>query len=183
MWKMTDEENETYSETPLSFEKRLTTYTDDVASNSTTLRGDGEEVETVITEGEGTLRLGIHHLTDEERVPLYNETDSNGTIISTGDEYAPFQCVAFLAAKRSGKVNLRKFFKVAFKKHSETVNQQESNGVTYSMPTLEGTYSKNMTLGVKVARREVDPSTAEGKTIIENWFSQADYIGPTTTTP
>lgn len=182
MWKMTDEEAETYSSTAISFEKRLTTYSDSVGSNSTLLYGDGELLETVVTEGEGTLRLGIHHITDEERKDIYNEVDENGAVISTGDEYAPFMCVALMAVKRSGKVNLRKYFKVAFSKHEESVNQQENSGVSYSMPTLQGTYSKNTALGWKSARREVDPSTAEGKTIIENWFSQADYIGPTTTT-
>lgn len=88
--------------------------------------------------------------------------------------------VALMAVKRNGRVNLRKYFKVAFKKHDETVTQQEENGINYSMPTLNGTYVKNTTLGMKVARREVDPTTTEGAEIIEKWFTQATYIGETT---
>lgn len=176
MWKMTDEETETYSETPLSFEKRLTTYSDTVETNSTQLYGDGELVETATSEGAGSLSLGIHHMTLDERVQIYNETDEDGTVISTGREIPPYMCVALIAAKRGNIVELRKWMKVVFQKHEESVTQQENNGVSYSMPTLSGTYSENTALGVKVARAEVDASTTEGKAFIENWFTTANYI-------
>lgn len=177
MWKMTDEEAETYSETAHSFEKRLTTYSDSTATNSTDLYGDGELVETAVAEGAGTLSVGIHHLTLDERVQLYNETDKNGAVISSGREVPSYMCVALIAAKRGTVVELRKWMKVVFSKHEESVTQQESSGVNYSMPTLNGTYSENTTLGIKAARAEVDSGTAEGKAFIENWFNTASFVG------
>lgn len=178
MWKMTDEENETYSASKISFEKRLTTYTDSVETNSTPLYGDGENIEDAVSEGPGSLTLGIHHLADDERIQIYNETAvSSGAVVSTGDEIPPYMCVAVEAEKRNGRLNLRKWFKVCFKKHEESVTQQESGGITYSMPTLNGTYSKNNRLGYKVVRVEVDPTTEEGQEFITNWYANAEFIG------
>lgn len=178
MWKMTDEENETYSTDVLDFTNRLTTYTDSVATNTTPLYGDGEDIEDAVSEGTGTLQLGIHHLADEERVELYGETaNSSGAIISTGDEIPPFFCVALAAEKRDGTLNLRKYFKTIFQKHEESVNQQESNGTSYSMPTLNGSYSKNKALGMKSVRVEVDPNTEEGAAFITKWYASATFIG------
>lgn len=178
MWKMTDEENETYEETPRTFGKRLTTFSDSVATNSTELYGDGELVETVTTEGVGTLGIGIHYLTIDERVDLYGEElKYEDTVVSTGDEIAPYQCVACIKSKHSGMVELVKYFKAIFTKHEENVTQQESGGINYSMITLNGTYSKNMALNMKSARAVVDSRTAEGKAFIEKWFATAAFIG------
>lgn len=181
MWKMTDEKAGTYaSSKTLDFTQRLTTYGDSVATNSTPLYGDGELVEVATSEGMGTLTLGLHHITDDERVPLYGEKNVGGTIVNTGDEIAPYFCVALMAVKRSGMVNLRKYFKVIFQKHEENVTQIENNGVQYSMVTLTGSYSKNTAIGMKSARREVNPTTPEGAAFIERWFTEADFIGDST---
>lgn len=178
MWKMTDEENESYSSTMLSFFDRLTTYTDNVESNSTPLYGDGKHIEDAISEGDGNLQLGVHHIADDERVDLYNETaNSSGAVISTGEENPPYFCVALMAEKKNGMVNLRKYMKTAFEKHEESVTQQESGGVSYSMPTLNGKYSQNTRLGIKSVRIEVDPRTQEGQEFIENWYASAEFIG------
>ena len=58
IYPMIDEENEVYSDTPLTFVKRLTSYNDSVASNNTELYGDGELVESEVEEGAGTIALG-----------------------------------------------------------------------------------------------------------------------------
>jgi len=178
MWKMTNEETGTYSSTvTLDFEKRMTKYTDSVQTNSTPLYGDGELVEVAVSEGQGALSIGVHHVTDGERVDLYGESNVDGVTVNTGDGVPPYFCVANMAKKRNGMVNLRKWFKVSFAPHEETVTQIEDNGIQYSMPTLNGTYSKNIPLGMKSARVEVDPSIPEGAAMIEKWFSIADYIG------
>ena len=75
---------------------------------------------------------------------------------------------------------IRKYFKTIYQKHEETVTQLSDSGVSYSMPTLQGTYSTNTKLGekgMKVARLEVDPSTEEGAAIYTRWFTDATYIG------
>lgn len=178
MWKMTNEEEETYSPIPLDFTKRLTTYSDNVTTNSTPLYGDGEDIEDAISEGPGSLQVGIHHLEDLERVDVYNETaNTDNAVISTGEEIPPYFCVALAAEKRNGMLNLRKFFKVTFAKHEESVNQQESGGISYSMTTLNGTYSKNTRLGIKSVRVEVDPSSPSGQSFIRNWYNNPEFVG------
>ena len=179
MWKMTDEVNETYAASPtLDFANRLTTYTDSTTTNSTPLYGDGEHLEDAVAIGEGSLSIGVHHVADEERVDMYGEgTNSSGAAISTGKEIPPYFCVALAAEKRNGMLNLRKYFKTMFQPHEENVTQQESGGITYSMPTLNGTYSKNSRLGMRAVRVEVDPNTADGYEFIQNWYANAEYIG------
>lgn len=180
MWKMLSEDTGAYdSSVTLDFEKRMTTYTDSVQTNSTPLYGDGELIETATSEGAGNLSIGVHHVEDAERVDLYGENNVGGTTVNTGDSVAPYYCVALMAKKRNGMVNLRKWFKVIFSPHEETVNQIEDNGIQYSMVTLSGTYSKNIPLGMKSARVEVDPSTTAGAQFIENWFTIPDFIGDT----
>lgn len=181
MWKMISEEYEAYSPTPVSFADRLTTYTDGVENNITPLYGDGKHIEDAYSEGNGTLSLGLHHIADDERAQLYGErVTSDGAVISTGEETPPYFCVALMAVKQNGRVNLRKYFKVMFSKHEESVSQQESGGVNYSMPTLSGTYSQNVRLGMKSVRIEVDPNTADGAAFIENWYSNPNFIGDNT---
>lgn len=179
MWKMVNEETETYSATPtLDYTNRLTTYNDNTDTTSTPLYGDGEHIEDAVSIGEGNLSIGVHHVADEERVDLYGEeTNSDGAAISTGREIPPYFCVALAAEKRSGMLNLRKYFKTVFQPHEESVTQQENGGINYSMPTLNGTYSKNSRLGMRAIRVEVDPNTADGQAFIQNWYANADYIG------
>ena len=181
MWKMTDEENETYdTDVTLDFTGRLTSFKNSVDSNSTPLYGDGKSVETAISEGDETVEFGIHHLVDDERAPLYGETrNSTGAVISSGEEVPPYFCVAAAAEKRNGMLNLRKWFKTTFRKHEESVNQQESGGINYSMATLSGTCSQNTRLGIKSVRIEVDPNTQDGADFITNWYANAEYIGGT----
>lgn len=180
MWKYNEKTGE-YSNTPtLDFSDRMTTYTDSVTTNSTPLYGDGKHIEDATSEGPGSLSYGLHHITDAERIDLYGETKEGNTAVSTGSDIAPYFCVAHAAEKRNGMVNLRKYFKTIFQKHEESVTQQSDSGVTYSMPTLQGTYSTNTQLGakgMKAARLEVDPSTPEGAVIYNKWFTDATYIG------
>lgn len=178
LWKMTNEQTGTYSSTvTIDLEDRLTTYTDNVSVNSTPLYGDGKMQDNAVAEGAGTLQLGVHHIADSERIDLYGEENVNGTSVSTGHNVAPYFCVALMAEKRNGNVNLRKFFKTQFAPHEETVTQQQDNGITYSMPTLQGTYFENTVTGRKAARVEADPKTAQGQALIANWFSIPEYIG------
>ena len=67
MWKMTNEDTGVYSSTvTLDFEKRMTTYTDSEQTNSTPLYGDGELAEVAVSEGQGTLSIGVHHHEENE---------------------------------------------------------------------------------------------------------------------
>ena len=183
MWKYNEKTGEYSDEPTLDFSDRMTTYTDDVTTNITPLYGDGKHIEDAASEGPGSLSFGLHHITDAERIDLYGEEKVGKAAVSSGKDIAPYFCTAFAAEKRNGMMNLRKYFKTIYQKHEETVTQLSDSGVSYSMPTLKGTYSTNTKLGAKgrkVARLEVDPSTEEGQAIIAAWFTDPTYIGENT---
>ena len=178
MWEMTDEDDSEYGEA-ISFIKRVMAYTDSIETNSTDLNGDGEVVDIAIGTGKGTLKLDIHGLTSEERGVIYGEKIENGTNFTTGDEIVPNMCVAVMVAKNGKEVNLRKWFRVKFTPHEEKTSQIEKSNVTFSTITLNGTYTKDEKYGYRCVRLAVDTTTEEGKEIIEKWFTDATYTGPT----
>ena len=180
IFAMTDEEQETYSTTPLDLSDRARSFTDSPTTNSTELWGDGELQEIAYSGGTGTLTLALNFLTDTDRQTIFGETVKNGSNIVTGDEVPPTVCVAFKTeCTKDGKiVNLYKYFAVTFPPNEETVAQIEGNSVNYSTIQIQGNYRKNHTLGmVKAFKRHVDTSTDEGKALVENWFKTAAFIG------
>lgn len=173
---MIDEESETYGE-DIEFTKRLMTYDDSTATNNTPLYGDGEMTDNAVDEGEGTLALGIHGLTDEEFSKIYGTEVRNGSVVETGNEVPPYCCVALMARKGKNTVVLRKWPKVRFAKHTESVQQKQGN-TTYSTPTITGTFVKCERLDAKRVRRTVEDTTsAASQTLIQQWFSETDFIG------
>lgn len=177
MWQMTDEENETYGEAH-AYTGRLMSYRDSITSNSTKLYGDGELADVAQRVTEGTLEIGVHELSDEERTDVYGETVVNGATVTSVSDNAPYQCVAIMLERKDGTVNLKKWFKTTFAPHEENVTQLENNGVTYATPTLKGTYIPNKDGRFRAVLSGLD--TTKDEAIIEKWFTQADYIGEET---
>ena len=175
IYPMIDEENEVYSDTPLTFVKRLTSYNDSVASNNSELYGDGELVESEVEEGAGTIALGIHGMTDEEYAAIFGCELRNGTVIESDDDEPVYCCVILMARSGKHKVNVRKWPKVRFQKPEESVSQKESNK-TYSFLTLNGSFIECDRLGVKRAKKTVTENTAEGRAFIEGWFGSPEFF-------
>ena len=179
IWSMTDEDNETYGEA-LDFDKRFMTYTDSIATNSVSLYGCGVAVDKATSLGEGSLSYGIHAFTAEERVAIFGETKNaeKDIVVTTGNEIIPYVATAHMTKKRDGKVNLYKYFKVQFPPNEDSVQQISDGNITYSTLTINGTYVRSESQdAMRAIAYDVDPESSEGKTLIEKWFSQADYIG------
>jgi hypothetical protein len=180
-WKMEDEENETYGEAN-SLAGRMMAFTDTLTTNSTNLNGDGEIVDTAVGIAGGQLKIDIHQLTDAERVLIYGETITNGSVVTTGNESTPAVCVAAAAPHNiSNIVNLYKWFKVRFAPNEEGAEQISEGKKSFKTITCNGSYSKNAALGYMRAKvSAVDISTTEGKALYDNWFTDAAYIGTPT---
>lgn len=174
IWPMTDEENEVYGD-PIVLTRRLMSYDDNTDSSTTDLFGDGIIVDSDVDEGKGTLALGIHGLSDEEEAMINGIRMQDGTLVETGEEVPPYCCVALLARRGKNIVTLRKWPKVRFAKHQETV-QQKQGSKTFSTPTLNGTFVYCERLHAKRLRKTVDLSTAEGAAFMEGWFGSPEFI-------
>ena len=174
IWPMTDEENEVYGD-PIVLTRRLMSYDDNTDSSTTDLFGDGIIVDSDVDEGKGTLALGIHGLSDEEEAMINGIRMQDGTLVETGEEVPPYCCVALLARRGKNIVTLRKWPKVRFAKHQETV-QQKQGSKTFSTPTLNGTFVYCERLHAKRLRKTVDLSTVEGAAFMEGWFGSPEFI-------
>ena len=178
---ITDEDEGTYGTAlDLTGRARSVTYTPNV--KETKLYGDGEVQEKVIDATEGSITLALNYLTDSDRQTLFGETAQNGSNVLTGSEQ-PVPCVVIfksLCTKDGSVANLYKFFNVTFKPNEESIQQIE-NGVTYSIVQIQGDYRVNKhNKKLLATRRHVNTTATGASTIIDSWFSTAEYTGPTT---
>ena len=178
---ITDEDEGTYGTAlDLTGRARSVTYTPNVKEAK--LYGDGEVQEKVIDATEGTITLALNYLTDSDRQTLFGETAQNGSNVLTGSEQ-PVPCVVIfksLCTKDGSVANLYKFFNVTFKPIEESIQQIE-DGVTYSTVQIQGEYRVNKhNKKLLATRRHVSTTATGASTIIDSWFSTAEYTGPTT---
>lgn len=178
---ITDEDEGTYGTAlDLTGRARSVTYTPNVKEAK--LYGDGEVQEKVIDATEGTITLALNYLTDSDRQTLFGETTQNGSNVLTGSEQ-PVPCVVIfksLCTKDGSVANLYKFFNVTFKPIEESIQQIE-DGVTYSTVQIQGDYRVNKhNKKLLATRRHVNTTATGASTIIDSWFSTAEYTGPTT---
>lgn len=178
---ITDEDEGTYGTAlDLTGRARSVSYTPNV--KETKLYGDGEVQEKVIDATEGSITLALNYLTDSDRQTLFSETAQNGSNVLTGSEQ-PLPCVVIfksLCTKDGSVANLYKFFNVTFKPNEESIQQIE-DGVTYSTVQIQGDYRVNKhNKKLLATRRHVNTTATGASTIIDSWFSTAEYTGPTT---
>lgn len=177
MWPYT-EATDSYGEV-FDFGKRFMTYTDSLASNSTPLFGCGVQVDQATKIGSGALTYGIIAYTKDERNKIFGETlDTNGAVVTTGKEIIPYVACAHSEEMTNGHLNLYKYFKVMFAPNEMTAQQVSDGSVTFSTTQMQGTYIRSETLDMmRAVYYDVDPTTTEGATLINNWFTTATYIG------
>lgn len=174
MWEMTDEKEETYGDV-MPFDKRLMTYKDTPSVGEAELYGCGVLVAVASRNSGGSLELGIHGLTGDEREVMYGENIVGGTNVTSAEDVPSYVAVAVMSENEDGTVNLRKWFKVRFSPHDESISQIEGDKISFSTPTVKGTYVVNSTDWIRASRDDVD--TVEDAEFINKWFTDADYIG------
>ena len=178
MWKMTDEDNETYGSV-MDFDKRIMSFRDTLSTNSTALYGAGIVVDRATTINEGTLTYNVHALTADERNNVYGETkNSANAVITASDDIIPYVATAHATKKRDGKWNLYKYFKVQFQPNEESTEQITQGNMTYSTIVLNGTYMQSeVHEAMRAILFDVDPKTTAGAATIANWFANPLYVG------
>lgn len=174
--KITEDEsgNETYAE-PKTLAKALTASLS-IEMNEATLYADDSSCEDVKEFKNGTLSLGI----DEIGVDVAKEltgasVDTNGVLISTGEDSASPVAIGFRARKANGKYRYFWLYRVKFGIPG-TELETKGDGINFQTPTIEGTiYRRNKAdgKGNHPWKAEVTEGNAGvDETTIKNWYKQ-----------
>ena len=166
----------------IDFDKRLMNYSDQPQTASAQLYGCGDLARNISRITGGTLSIGIHALSADERSTIFGETTTTQTAgklsTLTGHETSKYLIVAIAEELPNGNLNLRKYYHVEFRPGQSGTAQMEGSNITFSTSTLEGTYFRNEALDkIRDILFNVDPSVPASATAIESWFTTADSCG------
>ncbi len=179
MWPLVADTEEllTYG-TANPFVKSLMTATDTPTIVEGELPADNQIVESDMEVTGGTLAIGITALNEGDRNLIYGNKLVNGTVIQNKDDMGSYIAVAYMTNRSDGKANLYKKLKARFSPSAETFNTQQVGNISYATTTINGKYIPTINDGnFGGTRYGVDPIA--DKTIIDNWFTEALYLGPT----
>lgn len=182
VWPVTTETTEsiTYGNAH-EFIKALMTLTDTPTVSSGQLEADDQIVDEEVGVDGGDLKVGVTNILMSERQMLYGTTVKNGTDVTNKDDSAPYLCVACMFNRGGGQFELRKYPRVKFLPGEEKSETKRKGQVQYYTTDLSGSYTPTLSTGdiryIRVVDAEAD------KTVIESWFTEADYSGPATQEP
>ncbi len=139
-----------------------------------TLYADDSAAETVKEFAGGTITLGVDDLSAEALKDLAGaRIDSNGVIVSSGEDVGNYVAIAFRAKKSNGKYRYYWLYRVKFSTPSDTY-ETKGDSVNFNTPTIEGTISqrvKESSNGRHPWKSQID-ETDENKAIIEKWYEK-----------
>ena len=169
-----DDGNETYGD-PVQMAKAMSADLTVEMSEATLFADDGA-AEIVKEFKSGTLSLGIDDIGAALASDLTGATiDTNGVIVSTGeDETAPV-AVGFRARKSNGKYKYFWLYRVKFGIPATNL-ATKGDGISFSSPTIEGTITRRNKIDAqnkhpwKTEVTEGDPAVAAE--VITNWYKQ-----------
>ena len=123
----------------------------------------------------GTISLNISDITDAVAAVLTGATvDSNGCLVDTDGDEAPYVAIGFRAKTSKGKYRYVWLYRVKFKVPNSTYNTKE-NSASFTTPTIEGTFylrNKPDTRGKHPWRYSVTEGEVSGSaTVISTWFT------------
>ncbi len=179
VWPVTTETEEaiTYG-TAHEFSKALMTLTDTPTVSSGQLEADDQIVDEEVGVDGGDLKVGVTNILMSERQMLYGTTVKNGTDVTNKDDSAPYLCVACMFNRGGGQFELRKYPRVKFLPGEEKSETKRKGQVQYYTTDLSGSYTPTLHNGdiryIRVVNAETD------KSVIDSWFTEAGYSGPTT---
>lgn len=129
--------NETYG-TPVQLAKAISADLS-IELNEATLFADDGQAEAVKEFKSGTLSLGIDDIGSEKAAALVGATiDSNGVLISSGEDVSRYVAVGFRAKKSNGKYKYYWLYRVLFGVPATNL-ATKGDSITFSTPTIEGT--------------------------------------------
>lgn len=144
--------------------------------NTASQYASGQEYDSYVAKSGGTVNIQIPALNSSDEVGLFGctEDEETGVITSNKGDVVPNVMVIYSTVTSKGMVNLYKFPKVKFTDQGETATTKNENGVTYQAQNLSGNYSALIHTGdEKFNIKGVDPKSADGKKLIEDWFKTA----------
>ena len=164
--------NETYG-TPVQLAKAISADLS-IELNEATLYADDGQAESVKEFKSGTLSLGVDDIGNEAAAALVGATvDSNGVLISGGEDTAKYVAVGFRAKKANGKYKYYWLYRVLFGIPATNL-ATKGDSITFSTPTIEGTIFRRN----KVDANNNHPWKAEvtesesNNSIISKWYTK-----------
>lgn len=164
--------NETYG-TPVQLAKAISADLS-IELNEATLYADDGQAESVKEFKSGTLSLGVDDIGNETAAALVGATvDSNGVLISGGEDTAKYVAVGFRAKKANGKYKYYWLYRVLFGIPATNL-ATKGDSITFSTPTIEGTIFRRN----KVDANNNHPWKAEvtesesNNSIISKWYTK-----------
>ena len=164
--------NETYG-APVQLAKAISADLT-IELNEATLYADDGQAEAVKEFKGGTISLGVDDIGNEAAADLVGATiDSNGVLISGGEDSAKYVAVGFRAKKANGKYKYFWLYRVLFGIPATNL-ATKGDSITFSTPTIEGTiFRRNKTddRGNHPWKAEVIENDSN-KQIINKWYSK-----------
>ena len=127
--------NETYG-TPVQLAKAISAELS-IELNEAILFADDGQSETVKEFKSGTISLGVDDIGNEAAVALVGATlDSNGVLISGGEDISQYVAIGFRAKKSNGKYKYYWLYRVLFGIPATSL-ATKGDSITFSTPTIE----------------------------------------------
>ena len=129
--------NETYG-TPVQLAKAISADLS-IELNEATLYADDGQAEAVKEFKSGTISLGIDELGSDVAAELVGaRVDSNGVLVSSGEDVSQYVAIGFRAKKSNGKYKYYWLYRVLFGVPATNL-ATKGDSITFSTPTIEGT--------------------------------------------
>jgi len=174
---MTDETLETY-DTPKRIPGAITA-TVSPTTNSTTLYADDQADEVATSMGDIEIEINPKDLTPEILKDLLGAaTDSNGVLIQSSTDNAPYVALGWRSRKSNGKYRYFWYYKGKFQPNEEEFQTKEDTP-TYQTPTITGLFVPRQKDNQWKASVDED-GTGVGADVTKNWFT-AVYETPVPT--
>lgn len=163
--------NETYG-TPVQLAKAISADLS-IELNEATLYADDGQAEAVKEFKSGTLSLGVDEIGNEAAAALVGaRVDSNGVLISSGEDVSNSVAIGFRAKKANGKYKYYWLYRVLFGIPATNL-ATKGDSITFSTPTIEGTIlQRNKVDGANkhLWKAEVTESN-DNASIINAWYN------------
>lgn len=165
--KMTDEDQETY-DTPKPI-PGARTGTISPTTNMETLYADDQAWETASALGDIGVELNVADLPQDVLADLLGATvDSNGVLVQSASDVAPYVALGFRSQKSNGKYRYYWFYKGKFQPNEESFQTKEDSP-SFQTPTISGTFISRQTDKKWRARVDEDGESVSAS-VITDWF-------------
>ncbi len=170
---ITEDQNgiETYG-TPVQLAKAISADLS-VELNEATLYADDGQAEAVKEFKSGTLSLGIDDIGSDAAAALVGAVvDTNGVLVSGGEDASKYVAIGFRAKKANGKYRYYWLYRVLFGVPATNL-ATKGDSITFSTPTIEGTiFRRNKTDGNNKHpwKAEVN-ETGSNTAIVDAWYN------------